>query len=91
METSKFDLGRSIPASLRAHEFISGDLRRVTENLIKATNLGAEDEAFSKRLVLQRKRLDGLRTLLIKRLARPLAESSAATLVTRRAREAGTR
>lgn len=125
METSKFDLGRSIPVVRAVPQYRNRpdcsyalgertrllcssyfwlvlqtcrelcltrrEQSRITENLIKATNLSVGDEAFSKRLALQLKRLDGLRTLLAKRLARPLAESTAATLVTRRAREAGTR
>lgn len=83
-------IGR-VPMSLRATEFVNNELRRVTENLIKATNLSFGDEVFSRRLVLQRKRLDGLRTLLTRRLSQSMMESTATTLATRRAREARTR
>lgn len=83
-------LGR-IPSSMRAREFVDNDLRQLTEDLIKATSFDLGDDKLEKRLVLHRRRLDGLRVMLSKHLAREVRQTTAITLATRRAREATTR
>jgi len=80
-------LGR-VPSSMRAREFVDNELRQLTEDLIKATGFELGDEQLEKRLVLHRRRLDGLRVMLSKHLAREVTRTMAATLATRRAREA---
>jgi hypothetical protein len=83
-------LGR-IPPSMRAREFLDGELRQVTEDLIRATSLDLGDELLQNRVVKQRKRLDALRVMLSKHISRESERIVARSLATRRAREAGLR
>lgn len=80
-------IGR-VPSSMRAREFVDNELRQLTEDLIKATNLVLGDDQLERRLVLHRRRLDGLRVMLSKHLATEVRRTTAVALATRRAREA---
>ena len=83
------DLGRT-PDSVRSREYVDGHLRNVTDNLIKVTNMNIQDATLAKRLLLQRKRLDGLRISLSRVLEKQKSMSTAPTLQTRKSREART-
>lgn len=77
-----------MPESLRAREFVEGQLRQVTESLIKASSLQLKDHLVLNRIMAQRKRLDALRVMLMRQLSREMSRSTAIPLGTRKAREA---